>query len=61
MADEGGLTEKRRDVKLCRICAIGLFSKTEERLGIHVRCLYEARFTAVTIPSPRYGNRQSDS
>lgn len=51
--------ERQARHKYCRHCGCHLMSDPEYRLGIHVRCVYDAetRAQAFTIPRPRYGSR----
>lgn len=54
---------KSADEKLCRVCSITLLSDAEYRIGVHVRCVYNAglKFKRVTIPGPSYGNKRQQS
>lgn len=55
------LTKRRASRNRCRMCGIDLVTDAEDRLGVHVRCVHEARFNRIEIPSPEYGTEQSDS
>lgn len=39
---------------LCKVCGIPLISKTEAKIGVHVRCVFIRQQSKVTIPRPRY-------
>lgn len=40
----------------CRVCMIPMNSDAENRIGVHVRCVYNIKQRRVAaIPSPRYG------
>jgi hypothetical protein len=45
----------------CRACGIPMNSDAENRLGIHVRCVYdiEQKRKTRSHPGPRYGRRRS--
>lgn len=41
----------------CKVCHIPMNSDAENRLGVHVRCVYDvSRRQSYVIPGPRYGN-----
>jgi hypothetical protein len=47
--------------KRCKVCQIPMNSDTENRLGVHVRCVYDTttRLKKYKIPGPRYGRARS--
>lgn len=50
-------TPRRR----CKVCHIPMNSDAENRLGVHVRCVYDmtAKRKKYAIPGPRYGRARS--
>ncbi len=49
--------ERRR----CRLCFIPMHTAVENRLGIHIRCVYHAsQRQTVTLRGPVYGRRKSE-
>src|SRR5882672_4383984 len=44
----------------CRSCSVPLLTNAEQKIGIHIRCVFEKSLVkaAVTIPRPRYGKRR---
>jgi hypothetical protein len=41
----------------CKVCQIPMNSEAENRLGVHVRCVYDVsvKMKKYEIPGPRYG------
>ena len=46
----------------CKVCKIPMNSDAENRLGVHVRCVYDvSRRQSYAIPGPQYGHRRKES
>lgn len=53
----------KREIKErpCRVCRIMMHSGLENRIGLHIRCAYNANKTIkVVIGGPSYGRRRQD-
>lgn len=46
----------------CKVCHIHMQSDAENRLGVHVRCVYDSKvkMSQSAIPSPKYGHRRPE-
>lgn len=43
----------------CKVCKIPMNSDAENRLGVHVRCVYDVSLRKkYAIPGPRYGRKE---
>lgn len=52
----------RDEFRLCYVCKTPLQSATEQRVGTHIKCVFEMdrRKALKDIPRPQYGTRRID-
>lgn len=60
LAPQGSLRSRRKAPRgaPCRMCAMPLSRGAETAIGVHIRCVADARFKRITIPRPAYGSRK---
>lgn len=54
----GRKAKDEEDIYLCRCCGIPLMTSAEQKIGVHIRCVFEREQRSVTIPRVRYGKER---